>query len=1233
MTVRFSNLAIKTFCCLLVFFIACSLHVSGQKNLSGNLNQPFAHVTAIDPVSPYDWIEVDDVSEYKAGDTILIVQMQGAGISVELPLVFGYYQNYNGTPGAHEFLIIQSITSNRITFSNNLFNTYDVIGNVQIVRVPYYNSASVTGTLYCDPWNPATGKGGVLALILGRTLNLKADINLIGAGFTGGKSTMGLGNCYNEPPVTNLLVYADGFNNSGYKGEGIAIHDKDKNLLLPAYAQGEGRNFTGGGGGNGKFSGGGGGAHRGDGGIGGYEDCTIPHLGGLGAINIEGTSLDDKRLFFGGGGGGSTSFSGSSSAGGNGGGIVIIICDTIQGNGHGIFANGALGNNAMVNGGAGGGGAGGTIALSFMSLGPATSPLGLNVPGGKGGDNLAYFGEGGGGGGGLIYLSKPATSNVITHLEGGSAGTPNNGALGGTDGVKKEDFEAKLNGFLFNSIRSNVTGDQIDSICSNTDPPKLTGTSPIGGTGSYTYTWEKSYDDASWSTIPGATSIDYDPPTIETSTVYYRRTVSDGILSDVSKSVKIIVQPFIKNNIIGSPQIICYNQDPAALVSTGTLADGNGRYTFKWEVSSDNVTYAAPASSFTSSSYDPPALTASAWYKRTVTSGRCIDKSAAVSVTVLPDISNNKILSPDQDICYGMAFDNLTGSTSSTSSGPLTGGDNSFRYKWESNINGSGWITAPLPNNSADYNPAELAEKAPMNEYYFRRVVYSGLADVCSSTSNAVHLRDYPVITNNKISSAQTICSDAIPAVLAGTLPSNGNGVFSYTWQDSTKVHTWTDITGFIKTSSSDFQPPALRDTIRYRRIAYSSACSDISKSLRIDVHKPLTNYGISTLSALSDTTICNGQDPFRLIGEKTEGGTNIPGSYTYQWYSSANNVDFTPINVSGTATGYDPPALLSTTFFRRESRSGACTMNSEPVKVEVLSLIANNTLSGNQTICFNSVPSEIKGAATTGGSGTYSYKWEESFDGGLTWVAAAGTNTSADYTYPAALTVPGKFRRVVSSGRNNNCCSNISDPVDVLIHPPLPTGRIVSNQSRDTVFYSGTPVILKLNLTGSGPWKVIWTENSVPASSDVTINNPELSVNPNESGSETFEFLLKEVMDKNGCLASSLTGRLMATVFPGFEIPEGFSPNGDGINDLFSIKGLNPGVPENQLIDMKIITSAGSEVFHSSNYDGQQWQDWDGTDSKGNELAEGTYYYLMNIKTVLNGVTFKKSGFIILKR
>ncbi|MCE5345466.1 MAG: gliding motility-associated C-terminal domain-containing protein [Bacteroidales bacterium] len=95
--------------------------------------------------------------------------------------------------------------------------------------------------------------------------------------------------------------------------------------------------------------------------------------------------------------------------------------------------------------------------------------------------------------------------------------------------------------------------------------------------------------------------------------------------------------------------------------------------------------------------------------------------------------------------------------------------------------------------------------------------------------------------------------------------------------------------------------------------------------------------------------------------------------------------------------------------------------------------------------------------------------------------------------------------------------------------------------------------------------------------------------------------------------------------------VPEGFSPNNDNFNNSFKITGLDL---SNQTAELTIVNGAGAKVFSTTNREGQEWSDWDGKNSRGQDLPEGTYYYLL--KMVSNGgggQVFKKSGFIILKR
>ena len=75
--------------------------------------------------------------------------------------------------------------------------------------------------------------------------------------------------------------------------------------------------------------------------------------------------------------------------------------------------------------------------------------------------------------------------------------------------------------------------------------------------------------------------------------------------------------------------------------------------------------------------------------------------------------------------------------------------------------------------------------------------------------------------------------------------------------------------------------------------------------------------------------------------------------------------------------------------------------------------------------------------------------------------------------------------------------------------------------------------------------------------------------------------------------------------------IPEGFSPNGDGINDVFVIRGLE-NYPENSII---IFNRWGNKIYEASPYN----NDWNGTTMfgvtiGGSDLPEGTYFYVLSL-------------------
>jgi gliding motility-associated-like protein len=94
--------------------------------------------------------------------------------------------------------------------------------------------------------------------------------------------------------------------------------------------------------------------------------------------------------------------------------------------------------------------------------------------------------------------------------------------------------------------------------------------------------------------------------------------------------------------------------------------------------------------------------------------------------------------------------------------------------------------------------------------------------------------------------------------------------------------------------------------------------------------------------------------------------------------------------------------------------------------------------------------------------------------------------------------------------------------------------------------------------------------------------------------------------------------------------IPQGISPNGDGINDSLIINGIDTTYQE---IELTILNGAGAPVFTASYGNGKPVKIWDGKNSKGAELPEGTYYYLLKVFSTSTRHVSQEKGFIILKR
>ena len=92
--------------------------------------------------------------------------------------------------------------------------------------------------------------------------------------------------------------------------------------------------------------------------------------------------------------------------------------------------------------------------------------------------------------------------------------------------------------------------------------------------------------------------------------------------------------PLVAGTLSPPTQSIAYNTAPANL-STTTATGGAGSYTYQWQISADNSNW-ANLSGATATSYGPPALTASIYYRIKITSGSETVYTNTATITVAP---------------------------------------------------------------------------------------------------------------------------------------------------------------------------------------------------------------------------------------------------------------------------------------------------------------------------------------------------------------------------------------------------------------------------------------------------------------------------------------------------------------------------------------------------------------------------------------------------------------------
>jgi len=246
-----------------------------------------------------------------------------------------------------------------------------------------------------------------------------------------------------------------------------------------------------------------------------------------------------------------------------------------------------------------------------------------------------------------------------------------------------------------------------------------------------------------------------------------------------------IIYPQLVAGTIAASQSICYNTAPAQLTSTPPTG-GNTPYTYQWQNSPNGTTW-TNITGATSQNYQPPALTATTWYRlnQTSASGSGTVTTNAVTITVYPNLVAGTITA-NQTICASTAPALLTGTAP-------TGGTTPYTYQWQSSPNGTTWTDIPGATG-LNYQPPVLTATT---YYRLNQTSASGCGTVSTNTVTiTVNPLPVPTITgpasvcvysSGNVYATQAGMTNYIWTVSAGGTISGGTGTnaITVTWTAS----------------------------------------------------------------------------------------------------------------------------------------------------------------------------------------------------------------------------------------------------------------------------------------------------------------------------------------------------------------------------------------------------------------------------------------------------------------
>ncbi|MFM7079657.1 MAG: PKD domain-containing protein, partial [Bacteroidota bacterium] len=375
---------------------------------------------------------------------------------------------------------------------------------------------------------------------------------------------------------------------------------------------------------------------------------------------------------------------------------------------------------------------------------------------------------------------------------------------------------------------------------------------------------------------------------------------------------------------------------------------------------------------------------------------------------------------------------------------------------------------------------------------------------------------------------------------------SGGNGGYVFTWNNG-----MVGANQVVSPSSTTTYTVSVTDSL---------GCPGASAALNIGVYPPLQ------LVITPNDTICEGQSS--MIVAQASGGDG--GPYVYQWSGMAGN------------TNTQSVSPLVSTSYTVSVTDGCTTPFANASSLVVVNPLPSVDFSLNPAQGCAPLAVDFTNISSAGAGSQFYWNFGDN-------------NTSTAFSPTHVYTEPGTFTVTLKAVTAAGCQRQVVFPDTVHVWP-VPIADIVATPPVASILY---PVIqFRDGGIGASSWSWNFGDGSPLGSGQSTTHAYEL---PN-----TYDVILY-VVNQYGCRDTAYT-RVTIENENTIYVPNAFTPNGDGTNDVFNVYGM--GISSGT---MNIFNRWGQMVYSSEDLE----KGWNGEDElSGRMCSIGVYVYRIDLVT-----------------